>query len=57
VDCVTSPVMDAMVTNTLRYVTTETPPKIHELLGGELLDDDATEEVETQSFQALANPL
>jgi hypothetical protein len=56
-DRVTSLVADAMVTNALRYVTTETPPEIHELLRGELLDDDATEEVETQSFQALANPL
>jgi hypothetical protein len=40
VDRVTSPV--AMVTNVLCYVTAETPPppEIHELLGGELLDDD-----------------
>jgi hypothetical protein len=44
-----------MVTNALRYVTAETPPKIHELLGAKLLDNDATEEVGTQSFQALAN--
>jgi hypothetical protein len=48
VDCVTFPVADTMVTNALRYVNAEIPPKIHELLGGELLDDDATEEVGTQ---------
>ena len=45
-----------MVTNALCYVTADTPPKIHELVGGELLDDDAIEEVRTQSSQALANP-
>jgi hypothetical protein len=45
VDRVTSPITNAMVTNALRYVTAETPLEIHELLGGELLDDDATEEV------------
>jgi hypothetical protein len=56
VDCVMSSVADAMVTNMLRYVTTDTPPEIHEFFGGELLDDDATEEVGTQSSQALANP-
>jgi len=56
VDRVTSPIADAMVTNALRYVTADTPPEIQELLGGELLDDDATEEVGTQSSQALANP-
>jgi hypothetical protein len=47
VDHVTSPVADAMVTNALRYVTTETLPEIHELLGGKLIDDDAIEEVGT----------
>ena len=47
VDRVTSPIADAMVTNALRYVTADTPPEIQELLGGELLDDDATEEVGT----------
>jgi hypothetical protein len=55
-DRVTSPVADAMVTNALRYVTAETPPEIHELFGGKLLDDDAIEKVGTQSSQALANP-
>jgi hypothetical protein len=44
-DRVTSPVADAMVTNALRYVTAETPPEIHELFGGKLLDDDAIEKV------------
>jgi hypothetical protein len=57
VDRITSLVANAMVTNTLCYVTAETPPEIHELLGGELLDNNATEEVRTQSSQALANPL
>jgi hypothetical protein len=55
-DRVTSPVADAMVTNVVRYVSAETPPEIHELLGGKLLDDDAIEEVGIQSSQALANP-
>jgi hypothetical protein len=49
VDRVTSLVVDAMVTNVLRYMTAKTPPEIHELLGGKLLDDDAIEEVGTQS--------
>jgi hypothetical protein len=44
-------VLDLGITRWIR-----TPPEIHELLGGELLDDDATEEVGTQSSQALANP-
>jgi hypothetical protein len=51
------PIVDAIVMNALCYVTAKTPPEIHELLGGELLDDNATEEVGTQSSQALANPL
>jgi hypothetical protein len=56
VDRVTSPVADAMVSNALRYVTADTAPEIQEVLGGELVDKDATEEVGTQSSQALANP-
>ena len=56
VDCVTSPVADAMVTNVLRYVIVETPLEIHEFFGSKLLDDDAIEEVRTQSSHALANP-
>ena len=55
VDRVMSPIVDAMVMNALRYVTAETPLEIQEFLGGELLDNDATKEVGTQSSQALAN--
>ena len=42
-DRVTSPIADGMVTSALCYVTAETLPKIEELFGGELLDNDATE--------------
>jgi hypothetical protein len=49
VDCVTSPIVDAMVTHSLHYVSAKTPPEIHEFLGDELLDGDAGEEVGTQS--------
>jgi hypothetical protein len=56
VDRVTSPVVDAMVSNALQHVTADTPPEILELLGSELLDEDATEEVGTQSSKALPSP-
>jgi hypothetical protein len=46
VDCVPSPLVDAMVTRALDYVTAETPPKIQELIEGQLLESDGREEVE-----------
>jgi hypothetical protein len=49
VDRVPSPLVDAMVTRALDYVSTETPPEIQELIEGQLLESDAREEVGTES--------
>jgi hypothetical protein len=51
---VPSPLADAMVTRALDYMTVDTPPELRELIEGEMLTGDAGEEVETQSFQGIA---
>jgi hypothetical protein len=47
-DRVPSPLVDAMVTRALDYVTADIPPELWELIEGEMLMDDVGKEVETQ---------
>jgi hypothetical protein len=43
-----------MVMRALDYMSAETPPEIQELIGSQLLESVAREEMGTQSFEAIA---